>query len=508
VVADAGAGESLSIAGGVAGSVAVTEDLDRAAAVLGAAAELLRAAEQDLLAADWVLADAYARALPQVRGAVVRADGAVADCLHGGAGAGALATEVEEAGLRLRAVAHEYVAAENEALRTLTALERTYGVAHAAAWFGRMHLANTLDVLTRGPLVLIDGLAPNPVIDWIRPDDPMPLTSLLNRDSVHAAMWALSIPMIGMPRPTPVARLRPWDQAGSLYATMAQTLAMVGGALEVLTLERQYQQLAAEPMAPYAAPRGVEDLMIGLEEAAGRSERGELVVQELVSATGQTCFVAYVRGTQDWGVTDDNIHDSVGNLVALSGWQSDTMAAVTDALSAAGANSSTPVMLVGHSQGGIAVTALAATAAFRDRFHVTSVVTAGAPVGRFHTPPHVSRLHLEHPEDVVAGLDGRDNPAGPSTVTVTHDLLASPDPEIAASGRVTGGAHGLEGYRATAEAVDAADHDSIAGWRESSAPFLEAQTVRTTAYVPVVGAGDATPEWAERTLARGTVRRD
>ena len=69
-----------------------------------------------------------------------------------------------------------------------------------------------------------------------------------------------------------------------------------------------------------------------------------------------------------------------------------------------------PVLLAGHSQGGIAAAALAADPGFRRRHPVGAVVTSGAPIARMALPPQVSVLALEHAPGPRAQARGHAEP--------------------------------------------------------------------------------------------------
>ena len=78
-----------------------------------------------------------------------------------------------------------------------------------------------------------------------------------------------------------------------------------------------------------------------------------------------------------------------------------------------------PVLLVGHSQGGILAAALASDPAFTRDHRVTHVVTSGAPVGLFPVPARVRVLSVEHADDPVPRLDLTPNPEHATWLTVS-----------------------------------------------------------------------------------------
>ena len=117
-----------------------------------------------------------------------------------------------------------------------------------------------------------------------------------------------------------------------------------------------------------------------------------------------------------------------------------------------------PVLLTGHSQGGMQAAALAADPDFD--YHVTDVVTAGAPVATSGIPDHVNVLSLENTGDVVPLLDGEDNPAHANHTTVKADVHTG---DIGANHDINGdeskGQVGI--YEQIAGAVDDSDDPSV-----------------------------------------------
>jgi pimeloyl-ACP methyl ester carboxylesterase len=108
-----------------------------------------------------------------------------------------------------------------------------------------------------------------------------------------------------------------------------------------------------------------------------------------------------------------------------------------------------PVLVVGHSLGGMEAASLLA---HDSGFHITHVVTAGAPIAGVSGYPAGSHvLSLENQGDVVPLLDGQDNPDSVAQVTVRFD-----DHETSIIGN-----HDLAHYVHGAVAVDACDDPSV-----------------------------------------------
>ncbi|KRE37889.1 hypothetical protein ASG73_09760 [Janibacter sp. Soil728] len=147
-------------------------------------------------------------------------------------------------------------------------------------------------------------------------------------------------------------------------------------------------------------------------EVQGEDGSGNVRVAE-VTKNGETSYIVNVPGTERWWpTTNANPLDLTGNLASISGEQTAAVQAVQDALTAAGVSSDDPVLLVGHSQGGIITSALLSDPTFTDNFNVTHSVTYGAPVDGFDIPDDVQALNLQHGGDVVPRLDLGDHYLG------------------------------------------------------------------------------------------------
>ncbi|MDF1605261.1 alpha/beta hydrolase [Nocardioides sp. YIM 152315] len=216
-------------------------------------------------------------------------------------------------------------------------------------------------------------------------------------------------------------------------------------------------------------PDSVADLLDHLAQVAALSPdpdspaNGTIEVQTLDPDSDRARHVVYLPGTDDLATLpwaqDHDVRDLGSDLRSAAGESTAYQRGILHALADAGVRPDEPVLLVGHSLGGMEAAALAS----RDTgLAVTDVVTAGSPtaqVGDF--PADVRVLSLEHHGDVVPLLDGADNPDRTAQVTVTFE--SGHDETVA-------DAHGYEPYRAGAAAVDASTDpavaDQVAGLRE------------------------------------------
>ena len=223
------------------------------------------------------------------------------------------------------------------------------------------------------------------------------------------------------------------------------------------------------PVGTFGADRFLRDVFVqqtGLSTAS--VERTQVQVVRVPQADGSAAWVVQVPGTQEMAALQhgENLSDMVSNVHGIESngtgpptlLEQQVLAAMRDA----GIGRGDPVMMTGHSQGGIVAASLAARQP--EEFHITSVVTGGSPVGRFAMPDSVSVMSLEHEQDIIPRLDGLDNPDSPGWVSVRRELDGS-DPTLA-------GAHSTLEYRDTGTLVDGSDSASVAAWRERNAAFF------------------------------------
>ncbi|XVX21034.1 hypothetical protein ACQP1U_03935 [Actinomycetota bacterium] len=265
---------------------------------------------------------------------------------------------------------------------------------------------------------------------------------------------------------------------------------------------------------PGVAPDDFVGLLSGaMSISDGEDYPGRARVLEVPQADGTSTWVVQVPGTQEWSLrAGDNPNDLVTNLRLMSGESTALMSGVEQALSAAQAESAAasgargmtrdvsaePVLLTGHSQGGIAAAALASSAPFRARHQVTHVITSGAPVARFPIPDDTRVLSIEHAEDAVPRLDGDVNPDERHWVTVTRTLTGS------TGLATTSAAHHQSRYRETARRVRALANPSVRSFEASAESFTtrgasgvvltrDYRVRRAAPGRPSTGTGDAPP---------------
>lgn len=199
-----------------------------------------------------------------------------------------------------------------------------------------------------------------------------------------------------------------------------------------------------------------------------------------------TGYVVDVPGTKDWNLpgTDKSANDLGVNVDAMAGNDTVLQQGIADALREAGAGGPphAPIMLAGHSQGGI-VAARAVGDLKADGYNVTHVVTAGSPIGRIDVPDDVQVLSLENKNDIVPHLDAADNPDSANRTNVefenntgkidgNHSLgdpvMKDGDPVLDEHGRpkMTSG-----NYSAAAHDLDTSTDPSVAAYRDGMDAF-------------------------------------
>ncbi|MBZ5734973.1 GPI inositol-deacylase [Nocardioides sp. TRM66260-LWL] len=351
-----------------------------------------------------------------------------------------------------------------------------------------------------GPTLLAGGLAAG-LVTFGSPAGPaLLLTAYLERDrlldgamdTLYESPWlleGLTRAAPGLVQGTALGVLGPWALllSGGHWPTTDYGESVRG--LQALAgLTGQLQDVGApvigwpHSVPPASLPEGryVDSLLAAEWNTYGDPQ---IRVNQVVTEEHGQAYVVTIPGTEDWGLTHQgNYFDFTSNVQLMGRRDAQVQAAVEEAMRRAGIKPGDPVMLVGHSQGGIIAASIAAD---RD-FDVRAVVTAGSPIARIPIPDDVQVLSFENRQDAVPKLDGRDNPASANWTTVTGDVEGTAamrrDPSV-------GGAHGEEPYRQTATRADSAG--ALDDWKRRTGEFIpDSGTATTTFAVPI---GTATP---------------
>lgn len=241
------------------------------------------------------------------------------------------------------------------------------------------------------------------------------------------------------------------DGTTGWFGRSAVALGLVG-AVALATGERPgaggitLQRTARPATAP---PAGVAD-------ALSRVPRGpsQIRIERYPLASGASRFYVYVEGTVDLGVGTDQPFDMGSNVEEMGGLpDADAQEAVVEAMRDAGIGTGDEVELVGHSQGALVASRIAASG----EFPVAGLITAGNPGGDITVPDGVAVLAVVHDEDLMPALSGPVGPLPEGQVTVSRSIYDDGPPP----GEEMFPAHGLDRYEETGRLIDASGEETL-----------------------------------------------
>ncbi len=469
-VAD-GQGGPLQVRGGSGGTTVGLESLDAAAAVLAEVAEdvavvALRvvgvAIDPDLVAGS---------VLSPATGA--RADVALAEV----AGPGGLSGDAA----------------------ALVALSAAVGEASVAYRRGEAAATRAVELAQDTVMFVVGGLAPEIVVgvlaldalgvdvagvlDRVAFDEPGIADLAGGAEGLVLGLRSHPLTAPFLPAPARTEGLTDDQDYERAVRALADSAALWG-----LLSDRGRARVTAEPTPRDGArvPRSLEDLAADQRNLGdGEDYAGHVRVIEVPQTQG-SAWIVEISGTQVWdpgaGTNPFDVTTDVRSMardatVLADGVRRALERAQAASASAGGARDGDsgpdqdlgPVMLVGHSLGGIAAAGLASSPRFTQSQRVTHVVTMGSPVGRMPVPAGIEVLSLEHTQDAVPRLDGQPNPDRATWVTVLRDLG---DGEAHTASQ----AHDASLYVDTAGLVDTSADPSVATWRTTSATFFVGDT--------------------------------
>lgn len=385
--------------------------LDEASSALGVA----RRAAVDLLIPHHAEASAAVRALSAAR------DGASSPA-H-------VAGRLRDLAARLRQVVRGYDEAESWVHRLVrSVLEVDASVAGSAGFGG-------IPVLVGRALVTLDGVALHAVsaaLVSLRERDPGAVQDALVRDLEDApgrlladgraevavdalAQYLLALGgRLGLPRR---------DAVPAVARLVAGLLPDAGPAV---VLPRDHPPQLDAPRDPADLLRNVGATYgPGSPSSAPGTPDGAITIQRLDHPDGRRTWAVEIPGTETWAVNADSPTDATTNLRLMAGLPDDMSTAVVEAMRQAGIPPDEPVVLAGHSQGGmVAMKVAALTVGLVD---VRAVVTAGSPDIPAPVPRGVATLHVRHGEDVVPQTDGEPDDGTSDTVVLRGRLRLSGD---------------------------------------------------------------------------------
>ncbi len=156
-------------------------------------------------------------------------------------------------------------------------------------------------------------------------------------------------------------------------------------------------------------PSDLSQIIANTNTTYGDKETGEVSMS--VVGNPPTGVIVNIPGTEKWGPgAGDNPMDLTGNAeqAGSGGWSAGSQA-TADAIAQLYADNDippgTPLMLNGHSQGGMVASSLAANEDFAAQYNLTNVMTYGSPVDNYSVPSSVNQLNLQHGGDAVPRID-------------------------------------------------------------------------------------------------------
>ncbi len=244
------------------------------------------------------------------------------------------------------------------------------------------------------------------------------------------------------------------EDGAAAVTELALLAAAAGSRVLRETPQRVRAAVAARAVAP---PGGIGGLAARVPSSAAGSP--QIRIERYGGATPR--WVVYLAGTADFSPTPGaEPFDLTANVHATAGGDAASQRAVRAALAAAGAAPGEPLLLVGHSQGGL----VAARLAEAGDLNVAGYVNLGGPLGSVQATG-VPGLSIEHSDDIVPALGGSGQ-VPRELLTVGRAVFSPAD--AAAPASATGGAappaappaapfaaHGLNHYRETARLIDA-----------------------------------------------------
>lgn len=183
---------------------------------------------------------------------------------------------------------------------------------------------------------------------------------------------------------------------------------------------------------PVQLPDSISGIFAGVTDAyaMGGSDTapdGDIRIVKVEQPDGSAAYIVNIPGTENWGaVGGGHARDLTSNLMLVSGQSTSASQTVALAMEKAGIPPDAPVMLTGHSQGGMLAADLSEDPSFTSKYNVTHVVTAGSPIQNNSIDPAIQVLAAQHNGDIVPKLDlGGINvygqsPSAPSNVSVVH----------------------------------------------------------------------------------------
>ena len=244
-----------------------------------------------------------------------------------------------------------------------------------------------------------------------------------------------------------------------------------------------------DPDSGFVPPSDLAAIISNTQNTYGPKDQGT-VSMTVIGGDDPSAVIVNIPGTEQWSpLAGSNPLDLTGNgLLAGSQGTSAGAQATADAIAQLyeqhGIPPGTPLMLNGHSQGGMIASSLAADPQFASQYNVTNVMTYGSPVENYDVPAGVNQLNLQHSSDIVPKIDAGGsyyNPAVPvlpvpdlSPGSPQHTTVTLPDPDVPWGPLNIMGNHGGGNYQTSVETQLADPNSALSQYGDSGAldPFL------------------------------------
>lgn len=181
----------------------------------------------------------------------------------------------------------------------------------------------------------------------------------------------------------------------------------------------------------FEAPRSLGDMAADIDDLYWAMAYGQALKVTRVGEGEHRRWLVSLPGTDHMtGASTPNPADVETNIREVlnlpSSMRVGTVHAVHEAMAADGVPSERwadePVVVCGHSQGGMVAVALASAPPGEVGLRVVGVLTEGAPARRLRLRPDVAALSVEHDEDVIPAFDGMPQRAPDQRVIVGRRL--------------------------------------------------------------------------------------
>jgi hypothetical protein len=281
---------------------------------------------------------------------------------------------------------------------------------------------------------------------------------------------------LGLPFSSDPAYKTPGDQGLPTSIAALRDLARADDELEETPI---VTTRTSSDIAPQGVPTGWADRASRIPE---KNTSDQVRIDTYEMPDGSKRYEVYIGGTRDFGLgPDDQPWDMTSNLVGIEGDQSGSMRAVENAMRESGITSDSPVLLTGHSQGGL----VAASIAQSGDYDVQGLFTLGAPAAQSDVPDGIPWVALEHSNDIVPALSGDWAHSDPVIVTrYVGPVELAEDPHFFA-------AHLLPEYERTAALADASGDSRVGAVAGSFDDFTTGATpILSETYTSVREKGD------------------